>query len=382
MIRRQGDQVKSFGVLRQMQKRNKLSYLCEVEVVLGLGQVALSELKQHLGKRINTELIVRQTRERDTIRFRCQGNLARILQLKTVLSAYLVCEFAGSNPSVLLQPAALRQIAQQVEWVKAVAPAATYRSFGISAAGAHSPLMRQFQEALVKQLGLPDRRENCDLLLRLRRSIDQQKGWEVLIRLSPRPLSTRFWRVHNVRGALNATIAHCMVMLTKPTRRDTFLNIACGSGTLLIERMLHSPVQRIIGCDSDAKMIEHAAANLRACGFQDAVELYGWDVRALNLPTASIDAICADLPFGFAVGSHEDNLDLYPGLLQETARVAKSGARFVVITHEIRLLQRLLEETDRWKLIQSIPIQLKELHPRIFVLQRTAHPLLGDRHCV
>lgn len=353
-----------------MSKNHTTSYLCEVDIVVGLEQVATRELIRRLGKRIKIQPIVKQDRERAVIRFVYQGNLTRILQLKTVLSAYLVCEFASSHPSILLKPASLQRLSQQVNVIKALASANTYKSFGISAAGVDSPLMIRFQQALSNYLGIPARRDDFDLLFRIRRSITTQNGWDVLVRLSPRPLSVRKWRIHNVRGALNATIAHCMILLTNPTADNKFLNIACGSGTLLIERMLYGPTKRLIGCDIDTEMLEHATANVQASGYHKAIELYQWDARTLNLPSASVDVICADLPFGFAIGSHDENVELYPRLLQEAARVAKYGARFVLITHEVRLLQRLVEDSATWKIVQVIPIRLQELHPRIFVLQR------------
>ena len=33
-------------------------------------------------------------------------------------------------------------------------------------------------------------------------------GWETLVRTTPRPLATRYWRVCNYEAALNATVAH------------------------------------------------------------------------------------------------------------------------------------------------------------------------------
>ena len=113
-----------------MNKNNTTSYLCEVDIVVGLKQVATRELIKRLGKRIKIQPIVKHDREREVIRFVYQGNLTRILQLKTVLSAYLVCEFASSHPSILLKPASLQRLSQQVNTVKALASANTYKSFG------------------------------------------------------------------------------------------------------------------------------------------------------------------------------------------------------------------------------------------------------------
>ena len=145
---------------------------------------------------------------------------------------------------------------------------------------------------------------------------------------------------------------------------------------MLIERLLAEPAKRVIGCDIDPEALEHTRRNLAASKLLDVVELHPWDAQSLNLPDASIDAICADLPFGIAVGSHDDNVDLYPNLLEEAARVAKPRARFVIITQEINLLQTVLQESDDWALLEEYKVDLRGLNPRIFVLQR-AHPAVN-----
>ena len=81
--------------------------------------------------------------------------------------------------------------------------------------------------------------------------------------------------------------------------------------------------------------------------------------------------ISADLPFGHLVGSHEENLSLYPDLLAEAARVARPGARSVLLSHEVRLMERLLAQQSSWKLEQMVRVDLGGLFPRIFQLRRT-----------
>jgi 23S rRNA G2445 N2-methylase RlmL len=88
------------------------------------------------------------------------------------------------------------------------------------------------------------------------------------------------------------------------------------------------------------------------------------------LPDAGVDALVADLPFGSQVGSHEENVTLYPQILREARRVAKRGARFVVITAEVRLMQGLLAQMgDVWRCERSLRINLGGLQPAIFALR-------------
>lgn len=217
--------------------------------------------------------------------------------------------------------------------------------------------------------------DEADLLIRVRPtpSIHEDSvGWDVLVRLSPRPLATRAWRVCNFEGALNGAVAHAMVRLTHPNPRDVYLNIACGSGTLLVERLLTGPARHLIGCDIDPTALACARQNATAAGAGSRIALYQANGCALPLASRSINAITADLPFGHLVGSHAENLRIYPLILEEAARVARPRAFFTVITHEVRLMDQLLLADDSpWTIEKVLKVELGGLHPRIFVLQKT-----------
>jgi 23S rRNA G2445 N2-methylase RlmL len=222
---------------------------------------------------------------------------------------------------------------------------------------------------------MPDAVSPGDLQLRLRRcGQDDGAGWEVLLRLSPRPLSARSWRVCDMPGALNAGVAYAMAMLSQPRPDHVVLNVACGSGTLLVERLACAPASRAIGCDVDAAALRWAAQNVRAAGYDGVVELHRWDARALPLPDASVDAVLADLPFGHRVGSHGDNCTLYPAILEEAARVARTGARFVLLTPEVRRMGAVLRNVPQWKLEEALPVSLRRTQARVFVLRRVWSP--------
>jgi 23S rRNA G2445 N2-methylase RlmL len=346
----------------------------EVEMAPGLEEIAYQEIRQQLGKQLYRLQPLAEQPTRGAIRFRCRPTggsmLPRVLQLNTIFSAYLVLPFAVSRPKSLLAHEHFTTLVAALQQVRQHFPPGHFANFGLSAAGADSAVFQQLTGQLQTALNLPFASEAVDLLLRIRPA-PGNAGWEVLIRLTPRPLSVRGWRVADMKGALNAAVAHAMVRLTRPTAEDKFLNLACGSGTLLIERLLAAPARRVIGCDIDARALQYAEQNLKAAQLHAVVELYDWNAHSLNLPTGYVDAICADLPFGIAVGAHEQNVIDYPQILAEAARVAKPRASFVLITQEVTLLEGLLEESPSWKVIEQIKVDLRGLHPRIFVLQRS-----------
>ena len=221
--------------------------------------------------------------------------------------------------------------------------------------------------ALEASLKLSYDAEAGDLLLRVRPA---RGGWEVLVRLTPRPLSARDWRVCNRAGGLNATLAAAMVEVAGVNPQDRFLNAMCGSGTLLIERRLAGKAARLVGVDNDDGALECAQANVLKSGFQRDVELFKGDATNLTFPADSFDVLVADVPWGDAVGSHRENASLYPALLTELARMATANARCVILTHEIKLFERVLAEQSVWRLVDSVRVAHSGHHPRVYGLER------------
>ncbi|MBE2267368.1 MAG: RNA methyltransferase, partial [Anaerolinea sp.] len=101
------------------------------------------------------------------------------------------------------------------------------------------------------------------------------------------------------------------------------------------------------------------------------IEILHADMTRLPLSDAVVNCAAADLPFGQLMGDHETNVNLYPRVLNEMARVMAPGGRFVVITHEMRLMDRLLSKNHLWTSEQAIQVNLRGLHPKIYVLRRT-----------
>ena len=146
--------------------------------------------------------------------------------------------------------------------------------------------------------------------------------------------------------------------------------MGCGSGTLLIERMALGDLQSIIGYDNDSVALDCAGKNIEAAGYSEVIKRRQGDIIDLPLSAKSVDVITADLPFGQLVGSHDDNMTLYPGLLKEAARLLKQGGRMVLISHEVRLLDSLLADSQHWKIEQNLRVAISGMHPRIWVLSR------------
>ncbi len=306
------------------------------------------------------------------VRFAYSGPLEPLTTLKTAIAVYLVLEFSVPRPRALLGDQHFRRLQEGIWQVIQLGGPDVFHTLYLSAAGKDSSVLNRLKRQLSEATSLQIGAQEGDLLLRLRRPPARKAGWEVLIRLTPRPLATRDWRVCNLEGALNASVARAMVQLTHPRPEDIYLNLACGSGTLLIERLDWGPARQTIGCDISADALDCAQKNLNAAQKLGTVRLLIADGRALPFAAGQVDVICGDLPFGGLVGSHAENLALYPRFLAECARVAHPSARVVLITHEIKLMRALLAKTEEWSVRKELQITLSGLHPCIFVLTRLA----------
>lgn len=342
-------------------------YELEADVLEGLERIAQAELSERFGERARFEGAARP----GALSFSYAGDLADLLTLRSVVAVYGVQYFAVPRPKGLLGNQQFGELSSGISAAIALAPPGAYATLRLSAAGEDSAVLTRLKEQIAQRFGLAVAADEGDLLIRLRRARGGD-GWETLVRLTPRPLATRAWRVCNWPGALNASLAYAMIALTVPVPDDLVLNVGCGSGTLLIERLLAGRAQRAIGCDTDAASLDCARANLRAAGLDRAARLEGWDAGAMPLEAASVSMICVDLPFGQLVGSHRENQEFYPRVFAEAARVARPGAHMVLLTHEVRLLERTAERfAQQWRLLDLLRVRSGGMTPAVALLRRT-----------
>ena len=343
------------------------SYEIEADVLEGLEDFAYDELSARFGRRVRFG----EAERPGAIRFDYTGDLGELLALRSVVAVHLVEQFDIPRPKALLGNQQIGQLGTAITQAIELAPAGAFGSLRLSAAGEDSAVLTRLKNELAQRFGLTVAADEGDLLLRLRRAA-RTDGWEVLVRITPRPLATRAWRVCNFPGSLNASLAHALVVLTDPAPNDTFLNVACGSGTLLIERLALRQVRQALGCDTDPAALDCARRNLEAAGYADRVRLEQWDAGAMPLPDASVSAIVGDLPFGQLISTHRANEEFYPRVLAETARVAGPGARMALLTHEVRLLERVAAQYEaEWEVQEVIRVRSGGMTPRIVLFQRS-----------
>lgn len=312
----------------------------------------------------------------------------KLVGARTVAAVYRRLTFAVPRPKALLGDEAFRRLAGACSAVAGKGGAGTGLSGGpfsglrLAAAGADSPVLTRLAAELARTLGLPHRPDDGDFLVRLRRD-PGTGGWEALVRLTRRPSTAREWRVCNRPGGLNAAVAVVMNELVRGGRdsggqavarpaEQRYLNLMCGSGTLLAERALAGPAARLVGVDIEPEATECAALNLAAAGVRARCELITAD--ALTLQASELGrfhAITADLPWGDAVGTHAGNRAMYPRLLRVAFDLAVPGALFALLTHEVKLARSVLAAQSEWRVRSERQVEHGGHNPLLLTLERS-----------
>jgi len=119
------------------------------------------------------------------------------------------------------------------------------------------------------------------------------------VRLAPRPLHRREWRIASRPGSLHPPVAFGMAMLADLGPGMLCVDPFCGAGTMLIEAQLLQPHMRFIGADIDFKAIELARANLGRA--KVAAEWIVADAGCMPFLDGIFDRVIANPPWGRAV---------------------------------------------------------------------------------
>ena len=333
----------------------------------GLEDVVRDELDRALG---SPRVLAVPGRD-DAVAATVVGSLRPLMRLRTVVAPFLALRFDVPRPRALLDGAHFPRLIDAVRLAASVDPGARSRSFRFDAAGRDTQAFQTLADQLSAATGLRHDPEEGTTLIRVRRppGVD---AWDVLVRLGARPLSARAWRREGYVAAANATVAAAMVRLTRPRPDDAVANLMCGSGTLLIERLLAGPARVAVGVDLAAEAIDAAAVNVFEARLTDQVQLVASDIADDGWARRGpFDVLLADPPWGDKFGRHEENEELHDLLLRRGYEVAAPKARFAVLTHEIRIMARCLERAKgHWRLESEQKVFNKGHHPRIYVLRR------------
>lgn len=337
----------------------------EAEVLRGLLPFARQELQELAQFRLPRDSQA-DTQNDEALLFDYAGDSRILTRLRTVVAVYRVVDFAVPRPKALLGQQHWQRLLAAIQSVR---QKHDFAGFRLSAAGKDSSILTRLRQDIAHATGLAESNEG-ELLLRLRPS---PQGWQVLIRLTPRPLSARAWRVCNMAGGLNATLAASMIKLAKLQPDDRLFNPMCGSSTLLVEARASGFTGLAHGCDIAASAIACSQANLQAAGYSD-IWLEQADATHIKSKTLAKNYSCivADVPWGDAIGNTADNLELYRNFLQSMAQRSCPAARLLLLTHDIKKFEQVLAEQNFWQKKTVInKIYHGGHHPSLYLLCKT-----------
>jgi tRNA (guanine6-N2)-methyltransferase len=187
------------------------------------------------------------------------------------------------------------------------------------------------------------------------------EGW--IAEIGPLYWTRRFGRLERLPWSTNPVVAEVVVRLAKIRPEHRVLDPFCGSGTLLLAAHRHARPAELLGSDKTGSSIEMARRN-------GLVHASTGDAEEIQQPDRSIDRVIANLPFGKRVGSHEDNLRLYPAAIAEIARVLTTDGRAVLLTEDKRLFKDTVARTPGLKIVKERVLRFNGATPTAFVVIR------------
>ncbi|XP_043992219.1 THUMP domain-containing protein 2 isoform X2 [Gambusia affinis] len=137
-------------------------------------------------------------------------------------------------------------------------------------------------------------------------------------------------------SGLRSTVAWAMASLAHIEPGSCVVDPMCGVGTILIEAAKEHKLKK-------------ADENVAFAELQSRVHLLKASSTALPLPSASVDAVVCDLPFGRKFSTRINMAENLPVILSEMERVLRVGGTLVVLLSPQLscLLKKLLSQTNR-----------------------------------
>ena len=337
--------------MNDLEMKIKLSY------ITGLKPVVLDELKK-----FNFEIISEGV-DSIFIEF-SENNIQEVKKLRSVARAYLVMQDSIYHPTYISNHKSVLG-----NLIDIVFKYDSFKTFKISCAGSDSPEVRDIVKYIKDTYELQESDE-ADLKIHIIKTDDI---WEMGVQITPRPLSVRDYRVVNMSGAMDPTIAYTVNSFCNLESAHSYLNIFSGSATLLIEAgQCYPNLNKLIGFDNEKKHLSLSIQNIKKAGLIEKVQVKEFDI--FDKPDlGKFDVIVSDLPFGMSISKGENLEKLYETFIQYCESVLNTDGRLVVYTSEYEIIEMILLKSQ-FKVVQSLQLKFMTnvdayLKPKIIVCE-------------
>jgi len=325
--------------------------------ITGLREIVLGEISRYPNLRIIRE-------DTDSLYLDFVRDFTEIKNLKSVSRAYVVMQNSKYNPPYISNH---KSILGNLIEIVINENKDKFKNFKITCAGSDSPEVRSIAEYIHKNYGLAEK-EEADAKIHI---IKSNEIWEIGIQITPRPLSFRDYKIENMSGAMDPTIAYAVNSLCELERADSYLNVFSGSATLLIEAgQCYPSLKQLVGFDNNKKYISLAIQNIKKAGLIKKIQLKEKDI--FDKPDlGKFDVITSDLPFGMAISKGENIENLYKSFVEYCQETLNQGGRMAVYTSEHEILEKIILKS-KLEIIKTLELRFLTsvdayLRPKIFV---------------
>jgi 23S rRNA G2445 N2-methylase RlmL len=338
---------------------NESELKIKLSFITGLEEIVLKEIKQYP----NLHVI---RKDADSFYLDSVDNLTEVKHLRSISRAYVVVENSKYNPLYISNHKSI--IGNLIDVVLG-RDGDIFQTFKITCAGSDSTEVRSIAKYIQETYNLV-KKEEADLKIHI---IKLGEGRETGIQITPRPLSFRIYKVKNMSGAMDPTIAFAVNSLCELKKVKSYLNIFSGSATLLTEAgQCYPNLEKLIGFDNDKKRISLAMQNVRKASLIKRVQLKEYDI--FDKPNlGKFDVITSDLPFGMSISKNENLEKLYQCFISYSEETLNVGGKLVVYTSEHELLRNIILKS-KFKIIKTLELKFitsvnAYLRPQIFVCE-------------
>jgi len=324
----------------------------------GLRNIVIDEISKYPNLHLIKE-------EKEVFYFDFISDFKTLENLRSVLRVYAVFEDEKFNPFYISNHKSI--IGNLVDLVLKNGTG-KFRTFKLSCAGADTKEVREIIEYITQTYKLVED-EDADVKIHI---IKPGELWEVGVQLTRRPLTVRDYKVENIKGGINPTIAYAMNSLAGLNSATSCLNIFSGSATLLIEAARIKPELKLIGFDINNKTVSLAIQNIKKAGLIKSIQLKAIDI--FDKPNLGIfDVITSDLPFGMLVSKDEDLEKLYQCFVDYCEDTLNHNGKLVVYTSEHETLKKILVQS-KFKISKTLDLKFLTsvnayLYPKVFVCE-------------
>lgn len=325
--------------------------------VTGLREVVLGEISKYQDIHVIREDI-------DSLYLDFVQDFTLIKHLRSVARAYVIVQDSKYNPLYISNHKSI--LGNLIEIVLS-GNGDKFKSFKITCAGSDSSEVRSIAKYIQETYELTEK-EEADMKVHI---IKLDEIWEIGIQITPRPLSVRDYKVRNMSGAMDPTVAYAVNSFCELEKVKSYLNIFSGSATLLIEAAQCYPnIEHLIGFDNDKKHLSLAIQNIKKAELIKKIQLK--EENIFDKPNlGSFDAITSDLPFGMSVSKGENLEILYQCFIEYCENVLNKEGILVVYTSEHEILEEIISKS-KFDILKTLELKLMTsvnayLRPKIFV---------------